>query len=585
MKNYDRITARKPEGIEDRHAHIIGGGIAGLSAAAFLIADGRMPGRNIRIYEQHADVGGSMDGSGNASDGYVCRGERELEPYMECLWYLCSLVPSLEEPGRTVLDETRECNKELPIDARRRLFEGKFQGRDMSSLGLSKADSSRMLEMMQAPESSIEDVSIEEWFTPEFFSCNLWYLWSSMLAFQPYHSLVEMKRYTVRFMQHLDGIENLKGILRTKRDNYASIIAPLRAWLASSGVVFSTGTVVDEILLDVSDGKKTVTGLRLGAPGKGKIVPVAPRDLVYFTNGSMTQNSTHGDNESVAPMNRDSAERGCFSVWEKLARESPVFGRPEKFVSFPDKSYFVSFTLTLTDYPQFFRHLEERTCNKTGTAGIVTLVDSPWFLSINTPPQPFFAGQPDNAEVLWGYGLHGNQVGDLVRKRMLDCTGEEILKELLFHLDYESHIEEMIGHAKIRTTMMPYITSQFMPRGLKDRPQVIPEGCTNLAMIGQFVELEGDVVFTVETSVRTAMIAVYKTLHLDKPIVPLFEGHYDVRIIVACLKKMLGTDEITKDDLPPMNPLKLPKMVDDLIALVNATPKMKSYYPEVEENR
>ncbi|WP_146127601.1 oleate hydratase [Clostridium luticellarii] len=31
-----------------------------------------------------------------------------------------------------------------------------------------------------------------------------------MLAFQPYHSLIEMKRYTVRFMQHLDGIEHLK---------------------------------------------------------------------------------------------------------------------------------------------------------------------------------------------------------------------------------------------------------------------------------------------------------------------------------------------------------------------------------------
>jgi hypothetical protein len=46
--------------------------------------------------------------------------------------------------------------------------------------------------------------------------------------------------------------------------------------------------------------------------------------------------------------------------------------------------------------------------------------------------------------------------------------------------------------------MMPYISSQFMPRNINDRPKVIPEGCVNLAFIGQFVELPGDVVFTVE---------------------------------------------------------------------------------------
>ena len=40
--------------------------------------------------------------------------------------------------------------------------------------------------------------------------------------------------------------------------------------------------------------------------------------------------------------------------------------------------------------------------------------------------------------------------------------------------------------------MMPYITSQFMPRKISDRPKVIPEGCVNLAFIGQFVELPGD---------------------------------------------------------------------------------------------
>jgi hypothetical protein len=46
------------------------------------------------------------------------------------------LVPSLEEEGHTVLDETRECNKNLPMYAKKRLFEKQFQPRDISSLQL-----------------------------------------------------------------------------------------------------------------------------------------------------------------------------------------------------------------------------------------------------------------------------------------------------------------------------------------------------------------------------------------------------------------------------------------------------------------
>ena len=44
--------APAPEGIEERNAHIIGGGIAGLAAAVFLIDDAGMPGKNITLYEK-----------------------------------------------------------------------------------------------------------------------------------------------------------------------------------------------------------------------------------------------------------------------------------------------------------------------------------------------------------------------------------------------------------------------------------------------------------------------------------------------------------------------------------------------------
>ncbi len=52
MRNYDRVNPRKPEGIERKKVYIAGGGIAGMSATAFLIRDAHMPGENITIYDQ-----------------------------------------------------------------------------------------------------------------------------------------------------------------------------------------------------------------------------------------------------------------------------------------------------------------------------------------------------------------------------------------------------------------------------------------------------------------------------------------------------------------------------------------------------
>ena len=66
MRSFDRIRAHKPENIENRNGHIVGGGIAGLAAAVFPIDDGYMPWKNITIYAQLYDVGGSVDGATNA---------------------------------------------------------------------------------------------------------------------------------------------------------------------------------------------------------------------------------------------------------------------------------------------------------------------------------------------------------------------------------------------------------------------------------------------------------------------------------------------------------------------------------------
>ena len=89
MEN-ERMTS--DEGVK---VYLVGGGIASLAAAAFLIRDAEIPGRNITILEQFERVGGSLDGGGSPEEGYVIRGERILENKYLCTYDLFSSIPSL----------------------------------------------------------------------------------------------------------------------------------------------------------------------------------------------------------------------------------------------------------------------------------------------------------------------------------------------------------------------------------------------------------------------------------------------------------------------------------------------------------
>jgi oleate hydratase len=71
-----------------------------------------------------------------------------------------------------------------------------------------------------------------------------------------------------------------------------------------------------------------------------------------------------------------------------------------------------------------------------------------------------------------------------------------------------------------------------------DRPDVVPAGSTNLAFIGQFSELPDDVVFTAEYSIRSAQIAVYSLLKLDRKPTPLYHGAHDPRILFQAFQAL-----------------------------------------------
>ena len=507
---------------KNRKAHMIGGGIGSMAAAAFLIRDGGVPGRNITIYESSPVAGGSLDGAGNPETGYSLRGGRMLTTdNYECTWGLFKSIPSLADPKKTVFEETIEFNNRIKAHSQARLVDKNRAIVDVTSMGFSMQDRVELVRLAEASEEQLGASRITDWLSPPFFETRFWYMWATTFAFQPWHSAVEFKRYLHRFMKEFTRIETLAGVKRTIFNQYDSFVRPLESWLVGQGVSLVKGCTVTDLEGADTEGKFTVSGLKLQRNGKAQSVAVGVDDLVFFQNASMTDASSLGSMTAV-PKFLTKADSGGWALWERLAKGRPDFGNPAAFNASIVEAYWESFTVTLKD-TAFFDKMEAFSSNKPGTGGLVTFKDSRWLMSVGLAHQPHFAGQPSDVQVFWGYALHPDRVGDFVSKPMSVCTGEEILRELCGHLNFD--FATTFANANCIPCRLPYITSMFMPRAKGDRPLPVPKSSKNLAFVSQFVEIPEDVVFTVEYSVRVAQMAVYELLGIDREIPPIL--HHD----------------------------------------------------------
>lgn len=584
--------ARPPVGPEPspRKAWIIGGGIAGLAAAFYLIRDGRMPPSHITVIEDQGTEGGSLDGAGNAEDGYIIRGGREMNWHYDNFWDLFQDVPALElPPGHSVLDEYRLVNDNDPNWSKARLMHRQGQLRDVSTLGLSKPQQWELLRLLLKRKEDLDDLTIEDYFSEGFLETNFWYLWRSMFAFQNWHSLLEMKLYMHRFLDALDGLHDMSALVFPKYNQYDSFVVPLVRLLKQQGVQVRLGTQVHDLRLHIEGERKTVTALECRTQGAAEVIDVAPGDLVFALTGSMTEGTAYGDMDTVPVPKRGRHEPGedsAWTLWRNLAMKSPVFGRPEKFYGDTDRSMWASATLTCRPSP-FVDKLKALSVNdpysgKTVTGGIITFTDSAWLMSFTCNRQPHFPTQPGDVLVVWVYALRMDVPGNHVSKPMPACTGREVLAELCHHLGIGDQIETIAAQTKVRTALMPYITAEFMPRAAGDRPHVVPQGCTNLALLGQFVETANDVVFTMESSVRTARVGVYTLLGLPKQVPDISPTQYDIRNLLKAARALNNNEPFPGERLlhrllgktyfahilPPLPPSQLDGVEDELRQLV-----------------
>jgi oleate hydratase len=514
-------------------AYMVGGGIGSLAAAAFMIRDGGILGRNITIFEAMPVAGGSMDGGGSPTDGYTLRGGRMLTTdNYECTWDLFKSIPSLASPGKTVFDETIEFNQQNKPHSQARLVDRNLTKIDVESMGFSMQDRIELLKLTETHEDKLDDSRITDWLSPPFFKTNFWYMWSTTFAFQPWHSAVEFKRYLHRFMMEFSRIETLAGVKRTIYNQFDSLVRPLVNWLEAEGVKLIANCTVTDLDLKTKHGKIIVDAIEYIRDGKTEIISIDDEDLVFFQNGSMTDASSFGSMTS-APKRRTKRDSGGWLLWEKLAHNHPEFGNPAAFNTSIPESFWESFTVTLGD-TTFFDKMEAFSGNRAGTGGLVTFKDSNWLMSIVLAHQPHFLNQPADVQVFWGYALHPDRVGNFVPKAMSECNGKDILQELCGHLNSDL---DSVSSANCIPCRMPYITSMFMPRAKTDRPLPVPKNSKNLAFISQFVEIPEDVVFTVEYSVRAAQMAVYELLGIERAVSPILHHDKSVKVNLDAVVK------------------------------------------------
>ena len=541
MGNYNNTTPKKTKNIENKKAYLIGSGIASLSAAEYLIRHGKMNGENITILEQDNISGGAMDGMGNPDDGFIVRGGREMEEHYECLWDLYGDVPSIEEKGRTVLEEFKELNDADPNYSNVRVISNKGEKYRNTDLGLEESHSKALTKLLLTKEEDLGSKTVEEYFEASYLETDMWLYWRSMFAFEPWHSVLEMKRYMQRFIHLMPGMSTMRDLLFTKYNQYDSLILPLKEKLVAQGVNFQFSTMVTDLDFDTNGTKKTVVGIQINKNGKPEVIKTTADDMVFFTNGSMTENSTLGDMDTAPVLNR--SEGAVWDLWKRIAKEDDAFGRPEVFCSDIDKTKWESYTITAkgSKMRSLLEDFAERKFlpHQTATGGIITVKDSSWLLSVTVNRQPQFKNQPADVTVAWAYALFPDNVGDFIDKKMSDCTGKELLQELLYHLGInESDMQSYVDECIVIPAMMPYITSQFMPRVKGDRPEVVPESSVNLAFLGQFCEIADDCVFTVEYSVRSAIMAVYTFLDIEKSVPAIYASQYDIRALSTATKTM-----------------------------------------------
>lgn len=296
-------------------------------------------------------------------------------------------------------------------------------------------------------------------------------------------------------------------------DPQEDIILPISHLLQTEGVDIHFEVTVTDIFTDQKQGNRRISAFKWIKDETETTVTVGKHDIVIATLGSSVSGSTGGTNTRSPSLELLKAEDRLDKNWSLWLAFGSTLGDPYNFCTRVDESRVETFTTTFHS-TECLDHLIKSVKAEVGSRTLIVLQKSNWSINLLIPCQPLFSHQSRDASVIWGYCSTPNHLGNYVKKEMLSCSGQEILVELAAHLKIPRGF--MLNNSINIPRVMPRLAAPLLTRVSGDRPKVRPENITNLAVVGQFVEIPDETCATVDYSVCGAHAAVSSLLDFKK---------------------------------------------------------------------
>ncbi|KAJ6000965.1 oleate hydratase, partial [Penicillium waksmanii] len=425
--------------------------------------------------------------------------------------YLLSLVPSIACSEQTALDNLN--NSKEDVAATRLLFQGDnhLEAIDPNNLSIGWKVWMSLMNFLLKPEKSLDRKVICDCFKVKFFSSTFWITWSSTFGFCPWSSAIEFRRCLQRFFRNRRRHNKSSPPDRFICDPQEDIILPVTRLLQKEGVDIHFDVTVTDIVMDQEQGYRRISAFKWIKDETETIVTVGKHNIVIATLGSSVSGSTSGTNTKPPWLELLKAEDRLDENWSLWLAFGSTLGDPYNFCTRVDESRVETFTTTFQS-TECLDHLIKSVKAEVGSRNLIVLQKSNWAINLLIPCQPLFSHQSRDVSVIWGYCSTPNNLGNYVKKAMLSCSGQEILVELAEHLKIPR--EFMLNNSINIPRVMPRLAAPLLTRASGDRPKVIPEKITNLAVVGQFVEIPDETCATVDYSVCGAHTAVNRLVGL-----------------------------------------------------------------------
>lgn len=499
-----------------RNIYFAGGGLAALSGAYYLIHDCNIPGECIHIFEESNAIGGAFNIGGNEETGYVCTAPKLLSLRNHAnLMDMLKNISSVNLQDMSVADEILNYMDANPINENSRIMEDKESIKD--GFNVSKAAVKNIKSLLSAKDCDICDISIEDFFidTPEFFNSNLWIIVSTSYILPRTASSVELKHILNCVSGEMNELFALSNAVRSQLNLQETIIKALENYLAAHNVNFATHCSVVDVDFEKSSYK--LEAIHLDDNGTAKTFYLNEKDLLFITNGSVSECASIGDyNSSASEIDTPPASA---VLWRKMTEKRDGLGNPDIFFS-SKNSEIVSFTIT-SKTSKLIEYIKAYTKDINNQGVLTTFKNSPWRLTVSKVAQPYFSSQTDDTHIICGYGINVNTEGKYIDKTMKDANGAEILFELVKLIKREQQWGEIVDDIiNVVPCLMPYAAASSKPHDDNDKPLVVKNTECNFAFIGQFAKLGSGISYSSEYAVRTAREAAYRLTGTKKNSIP-----------------------------------------------------------------